>query len=165
MVLLPLFWLAYYSLTDRNGALTIAQGYLMKKEFSSLFLIPELNNLIFTDASANFNIADQKITTDNLTLKSDGANLNGKGWVNFDHTLHFELNPEFNPDKIIQSGSLKKGASALFASAAGKYLTITIEGTIDKPKVHTIKKPSEIIKKTGEIIKENVGQILQGIFQ
>ena len=42
---------------------------------------------------------------------------------------------------------------------------IDIDGTIDKPNVHTIKKPGEIIKRTGQIIGQNVGQILQGIFQ
>ncbi len=148
-----------------NGALNISQGYLMEKNFSSLFLIPELSNLIFTDASANFTIENQKISTQDFALKSEGATLNGKGWIGFNHKLQFVLTPEFNADKIIQSDSFKKGPSALIASAAGQYLTITVDGTIDKPVVHTIKKPMELIKKTGEIIKDNVGQILEGIFQ
>ena len=148
-----------------NGALNISQGYLMKKEFSSLFLISELNNLIFTDATANFDIANQKISTENFALQSEGAILHGKGWVGFDHKLKFELHPEFNTNAIAQSGSLKKGASAIIALAAGKYLTINIDGTLEKPGIHIIKKPTELIKKTGEILKENVGQILEGIFQ
>lgn len=148
-----------------NAALNISQGYLMKKEFSSLFMIPELSNLIFTDATGNFTIADQKVSTQNFTLKSQGANLNGVGWVGFDHKLQFELHPEFDTETIAQSDSLRKGPSALIALAAGKYLTITIDGTLEKPVIHTIKKPTELIKKTGEILKDNVGQILQGFFQ
>ncbi len=148
-----------------NGALNISQGYLMKKEYTSLFLISELNNLIFTDATANFDIANQKVTTENFTLKSEGATLNGNGWVGFDHRLQFELHPEFNSNAIAQSGSLKKGPSAIIALAASKYLTINIDGTLEKPGIHTIKKPTELIKKTGEILKDNVGQILEGIFQ
>jgi len=148
-----------------NGAFNISQGYLMEKKFSSLFLIPELSNLTFTEASANYTIENQKVSTENFALTSQGAVLHGKGWVDFNHQLQFELHPEFNADAISQSNSLRSGPSALIASAAGEYLTINIDGTIDKPQVHTIKKPSEILKKTGQIIKDNVGQILQGIFQ
>ncbi|MBF0490539.1 MAG: hypothetical protein HQL15_07970 [Candidatus Omnitrophica bacterium] len=147
-----------------NGSLNISQGYLMKKEFSSIFMLPALSNLIFTDATANFTIADQKVSTENFALKSEGAVLNGKGWVGFDHKIQFEMHPEFNADTIAQSDSMRKGPSAIIALAAGTYLTITIDGTIDKPQVHTIKKPTEIIKKTGEILKNNVGQILQSFF-
>ncbi len=148
-----------------SGSLNVAQGYLMKKEFSSIFLIAELSNLIFTDATANFDIANQKVSTENFALKSEGAILHGKGSIGFDKKIQAELSPEFNTDKIIRSGSIKKGPSALIALAADKYLTFTIDGTIDKPIIHTIKRPSALIKKTGEIITENVGQILQGIFQ
>ncbi len=148
-----------------NGSLNISQGYLMKKEFSSLFVISELSNLIFTDATANFEIANQEVSTDNFMLKSEGAILNGKGTIGFNHKIQFELHPEFNTEAISQSDSFKKGPSALIASVAGKYLTINISGTLDKPQIHTIKHPTEFIKKTGEIITENVGQILQGIFQ
>ncbi|MBI3601455.1 MAG: DUF748 domain-containing protein [Candidatus Omnitrophica bacterium] len=148
-----------------KGAFNIAQGYLMKKELSSLFIIPELSNFIFTDASANFTVGDQKVATDNFVLKSEGADLNGKGWVDFDHHLNFELSPQFNSDKIAESLSFKKGPSALIASAVDKYLTIHIGGTLEKPLVRTVKKPSEIIKKTGQMIKENVKEILKGIFQ
>ena len=128
-------------------------------------MIPELSNLTFTDATANFDIADQQVSTDNFMLKSEGAILNGKGTIGFNHKIQFELHPEFNTEAISQSESFKKGPSALIASVAGKYLTITINGTLDKPQIHTLKKPTELLKKTGEIIKDNVGQILQGIFQ
>jgi hypothetical protein len=148
-----------------EGALNISQGYLMKKEFSSLFMIPELSNLIFTEATGNFTIADQKVSTQNFVLKSEGANLNGVGWIGFNQQIQFELHPEFNTATIAQSDSFRKGPSALIALAAGKYLTFTIDGTLSKPVVHTIKKPTELIKKTGEILKDNVGQILQGFFQ
>lgn len=148
-----------------KGSLNVSQGYLMKKEFSSLFVIPELSNLVFTDATANFTIEDQLVSTDNFALKSAGAVLNGKGTIGFDQRINFELHPEFNAEAIAQSESMRKGPSALIASAAGKYLTFTISGTLQKPEIRTIKRPSELIKKTGEIITENVGQILQGIFQ
>jgi len=148
-----------------KGSLNVSQGYLMKKEFSSLFMIPELSNLVFTEASANFDIADQQVSTENFALKSEGAILNGKGTIGFDQRINFELHPEFNVDAIAQSESMRKGPSALIASAAGKYLTFTVTGTLAKPQIRTIKRPGELIKKTGEILKDNVGQILQGIFQ
>ncbi len=148
-----------------NGALNVSQGYLMEKKFSSIFMIPALNNLIFTDATANFTIADQKVSTENFALKSQGATLNGKGYIAFDQKLQFELHPEFNTDTISQSDSMRKGTSALIALAAGTYLTIDVTGTLEKPQVQIIKKPTELLKKTGELIKDNVGQILQGLFQ
>ncbi len=147
-----------------KGAFSINDGYLMKKEFNSLFIIPELSHLTFTDANANFVIENQKVTTDNFTLKSSATDLVGKGSVGFNQELNFELNPEFHADTIAESTSARRGTTAIIA-AADRYLTIYVEGTVAAPKVRMIKKPQEIIKKTGEIIKDNAVEILKGIFQ
>ena len=51
--------------------------------------IDEFENIIITDASANFAIKDEKIWTDDLSLKARQVEFFGRGWVDFNQENQF----------------------------------------------------------------------------
>ncbi|MBI4309986.1 MAG: hypothetical protein HY591_06610, partial [Candidatus Omnitrophica bacterium] len=72
-----------------KGSLAVREGFLTEfKLFKGLFGILNevlrLGQVMVTDVEGNFIIENQKITTDNLRLKSPSIVLLTEGWVNFD---------------------------------------------------------------------------------
>ena len=126
----------------------------------SALLIPEYENIIFTDGLMNFEIKDSKILTKDLLLKSKEVELVGNGWADFNSNIDLLITPEFKELAILQSKSLKKGPTAILAQAEG-YVNIKITGTLDNPQYKVTTSPTRVIKKaTGALVEG-----LQGIFE
>jgi len=154
-----------------EGSLNITEGSLWQwnalKGISGIFLIPEFKNMVFTEAEGNFKIHDQKFHTDNARMTSKTTTLNGKGWIDFNQNLNFNITPNFSKISIFQSDSLKKGPTSILTQTNG-YLNIKLTGTLGNPKINVEKFPIKIIEETiggtAGTLKEVIGNIIDEIF-
>ena len=152
-----------------GGTLSVSQGVIWK--FNLLqgiwrtLLIPEFEDIVFTSATADFEIKDKRIRTQNLFMTGKMADLNGQGWVDFDKNIRLTISPKFKETEILRSKTyLKKGPSSLLSQADG-YLTIKVSGTLDSPSYEVVTMPSRIIEKTTDFLFEGVKGIFDEIFK
>ena len=149
-----------------NGAVSV-QGHLW--EFNLLqgiwkiLLIPEFQDIVFTETKANFNMNNGRIYTDDLELKSTNVSLLGKGWIDLDKNLNFDISPQFSEAAIIQSPYLRKGPTAILTQ--GGYLSIKLSGSLDNPKFALNTSPRKILEKATGTILEGMQGILEDILQ
>ena len=153
------------------GSFSVSEGYLWQWNIldgiSSILLIPEFKSLAFTEARGNFLIGDQKITTNNTQMIGNMATLTGKGWIDFNKNLNFDIKPNFSELAILQSNSIKKRPTSIFTQTDG-YINIKLTGTLDNPHFSVKKFPLKIIEETiggtAGTIKEIIGSIVDEIF-
>jgi hypothetical protein len=141
-----------------SAAVKIVNGYLWELEILSRVLTIlsstfQGGDVIITDADATFKIADQKVTTDNLTLRSATVTLVGEGWVDLDHKIEMNFSPRIEPRT---SAGAVNPLEAINPTAG--IVNIRVFNTLEDPKFeHNISAP-QIIKKT---LQNTVGSILQ----
>jgi hypothetical protein len=148
-----------------DGAVTIADGYLgqwglLKGVLGVLLILDEFKTVYVTDANATFIINNRRITTDTAQFNSKVATLLGKGWVDFDKNINFEVSPSLSQIALEQANSVKTGATAFISQAVNVQCT----GTLTEPNCSLEKSPLKILEKTTDILKEGVQGILQEIF-
>ena len=151
-----------------QGSLSILNGQLWTLSFlkgiGKLLFIPEMENVVFTQGKADFTIKDNRLSTENLLLKSKQMELRGKGWIDTDKNISWDIVPKLYETEILQSDSLKKIPTALISQTDG-YINIKIRGTVDNP-VRTVENfPSKLLKKTAEGLLEGVQGIFEEILQ
>ena len=150
-----------------RGSLDISDGYLWKWDIlegiSRILFIPEFQSLAFTKGHADFKIRDQRFYSDNADLAGEKAVFRGKGWLDFDGNLNFNVSPIFSKSAIAASESMKRGPTSILTQTDG-YLNIKLTGTLQKPVYRLEKNPGKIIKETigetGNTIKELIGGIV-----
>ncbi len=166
-----------------NGAIILREGHLWEfnllKGLWGALLIPEFENIIFTEASANFVIEDRRATTHNISLKSRPIDVLGEGWIDFDKNIAFTVTPDIKMSEITKSDSAKKAPTAILAQVIGGTV-IKVSGTLSDPKFEKIIHPGKVIERITdsigtatdtiideipEIFKEGVKDILEEIFQ
>jgi len=81
---------------EAKGSLAIREGFLTEfKIFKGLLDVLNealrLGQLMITDVEGNFQVKNQKITTDNLRMKSPTIVLLGQGWVDFDQNCDLTI--------------------------------------------------------------------------
>ncbi len=150
------------SLRIENGRiwqLSILNGLL------SALLIPELETIVFTDVSADFNIAQEHLSTKNLFLKSNPLELTALGWLGLDQDFDMTVTPKIKEIAILKSDSIKKGPTSIIAGLAEQE--IRVYGTISNPKykIKTEHLPKKILEKTGEILMESVQDVIGEFFK
>ncbi|HQP10331.1 MAG TPA: AsmA-like C-terminal region-containing protein, partial [Candidatus Omnitrophota bacterium] len=154
-----------------QGSVNIANGHLwhwsVLSGITKALLIPEFEHSVFTEARGDFTVGDGKISSNNLRMASQYVTLNGKGWIDFDTNLNFDIKPEFSELAILQSDSLKKGPTSIITQT-DNYLNIKISGTLAHPHHWVEKSPMKIIegtiKDTTGTIKEVIGGVVGEIF-
>jgi len=75
------------------------------------------------------------------------ATLDGKGWIDFDKNLNFDIKPKFSELAILQSDSIKKKPTSILTQTDG-YINIKLTGTLDNPHFSIEKFPLKIIEET-----------------
>ncbi|MEI8011960.1 MAG: AsmA family protein [Candidatus Omnitrophota bacterium] len=139
-----------------NASIKISQGYLwaldiLSNVLSILSSSFQGGDMIVTDASADFKIIDQKVMTNNLSLKSATVTLAGEGWVDFDQNIDLNISPSLTPNV--------GGATVpAIINPTADIVNIRVCNTLTAPKFeHNITAPA-IIKKT---LENTVGNILK----
>ncbi|GEM_PF-3340572 len=147
-----------------QGSLAIHEGNLYQwkilEGILSLVMIEEFKDVVFTDGQASFMIRNKKILTEDAEVISQPITLHGKGWLDFDQNLHFNVTPQFSEIAILKSPSLKKGTTSLL----GGIIAIEVMGTIDNPKSRPILSPMKAIKNTTEYLMEGLKGIFDEVF-
>ncbi len=147
-----------------RGTLAVADGNLWQlnllEGLGVLLFIPEFSKISFTGVEGTFTVAEQKVSTENLTLNSEEVGVVAKGWVDFVGKLNFNIAAHFSEKAIAESSSIKKGFTAILTQA-NNYLSIKLSGTLKDPRYTIIPLPVTILEETGNIIREG----LQNIFQ
>lgn len=151
-----------------QGSVLIQDGQIWKsnliKGLWSALLIPEYENIIFTEGLMNFEVKERKVFTRDLLLKSPEVELVGTGWADFDRNIDLMITPEFKELTILKSKSLKKGPTALLTQAEG-YLNIKISGTLEKPEYKVTTTPTRVIQKATGVLVEGLQGLFEEIFQ
>lgn len=150
-----------------EGLLEIVDGYLWQwhilEGIAAAILIPEFKNVVFTEARGGFTIRGRRLYSTNAQLRSDTVTLDGKGWIDANKNLDFNIIPSFSELAILKSGSFKKGPTAFLTQTDG-YLSIRLTGTLDFPRYKVDTFPLKVIGETTNILKEGVRTILKEIF-
>jgi len=151
-----------------TGSFVVAEGHLWSINFlesiGKLLFIPEFANSVYTDARADLTISDRKVSTSNLLMEGQLADLHGKGWIDFDKNIKFNIIPAFKQTEIFRSESFKKGPTAFLSQAEG-YINIKIDGTLSKPRYGVDTLPTKVLEKTTGAIWGGVQSILDELIQ
>jgi uncharacterized protein involved in outer membrane biogenesis len=146
-----------------SGWLSIRDGYLWEtpllNRLASFLDIPELKDVVFKEAFANFQIQNSRIVTQDFTLLSDQVAMIATGALGFDSGLDFLIQTQFSEDfykTLVDKGSI----APIFLETIAKYaLSVKLTGTLAEPKFKL--KPIAF----EEILKEGIFKGLEKIFQ
>jgi len=120
-----------------SGDINVSEGKLWQlnlfKGLGSLLFVRDFTNIIFTKGSCKFKVEDKLISTDNLVLRSDITDLDGKVKIGFDSTIDAYLNVHILNESVPLSGTFKDVATAIIGRA-GRFGVIKITGTLKEPK-------------------------------
>ncbi len=147
-----------------QGTLTIHEGNLYQLKILQgildLLTIEEIKDVVFTDAEASFVIKNKKVISGDTKMISQPIVLDGKGWIDFDKNLHFDVTPTLSEIAILRSESGNKGATSL----VGKIISVEVSGTVDQPVCRPKVSPMRAIKNAAGYIMEGIGGILEEAF-
>lgn len=119
-----------------SGKVLINQGRLWQlnlfKGMGELLFTKDFANVVFDEAYCEFFVKDKLIFSDNILLKSNLVNLSGNAKIGFDSSLEASINVEMGDEFAPETGTFKDITTALVGQA-GKFATITLSGTLQKP--------------------------------
>lgn len=100
---------------------------------ASALMIPNLKQIIFTDAYGAFHIKNSKIETQNFKLVASALELNAKGRIGFDESIDTVIKIKFKKELIDSSSGLSKLSSLILESAGWFLGNLRISGTLKEP--------------------------------
>lgn len=136
-----------------EGTIDISNGYLGQ-------LIPQLEEVIYTSAHADFTVRDKKFITENGKIMSSSMDLNAKGWIDFSKNINFDIEPGLHRGYQPDNDTINIDPT----SALTRMVHIKLTGTLDHPVKQVNASPKKIIEGTTGVIKEGIGTILEEIF-
>ncbi|MFH1858573.1 MAG: AsmA-like C-terminal domain-containing protein [Candidatus Omnitrophota bacterium] len=103
--------------------------------------------LVFNEGYAHFNVKNNTISTNNLTLKGDRASLYGQGTLGFDQSLDFHIWMQFtDPAILVRSGELSRLKNILIDETGMLSGEVRVTGTLKTPKYHYTPLPFNRLK-------------------
>ena len=141
-----------------TASIKIANGYLwsleiLSKVLSILSSTFQGGDVIITDADGTFKIADQKIMTEDMTLRSSTVTLVAEGWIDLDQNIDFNIRPRIEPRT--SDGTINPLTAI---NPTDGLVNIRVYNTLTAPKFeHNISAP-QVIKKT---LQNTVGTLLK----
>ena len=131
------------------GKIQIENGKLWElnlfKGLGKLLFSKDFTDIVFSDGYCEFFIKDKAIFTDKLMLKSSLVNLEGSGKIGFDSALDCSLNVQMSDELAPAAGSVKDIAAAIMGQA-GRFATIKLSGTLQKPEYQYRFTPVDVLK-------------------
>jgi hypothetical protein len=131
------------------GKIQIENGKLWElnlfKGLGKLLFRKDFTDIVFSDGYCEFFIKDKAIFTDKLMLKSSLVNLEGRGKIGFDSALDVSLNVQMSDELVPETGSVKDIAAAIMGQA-GRFATIKLSGTLQKPEYQHHFTPVDVLK-------------------
>ena len=138
-----------------SGDIVISKGKLWQlnlfKGMGKLLFVRDFNNIVFKDGSCSFRVGDNSISTDNLILKSDITDLDGKVKIGFDSSINARLNVHILSESVPLTGTFKDIATAIIGQA-GRFGVIKITGTLKEPKHSFAPAVGDLLKGLTDVI-------------
>jgi len=120
-----------------------------------LIFTSDYENIPINQVGADFKIQDERVATENLFLQSPVFAVSGKGWVDFNHQLDFNINTEFESQLPTGSETYQQKISNLLTQF-GSVLNIKITGSLNNPKYTPVPAPGRILEKGIQLFLEGV---------
>jgi hypothetical protein len=140
------------------GKVSITDGKLWElnlfQGLGKVLFARDFANIIFSEGACNFSVENKMISTDNLRLKSNMANLAGPVRIGFDGSLAATLDVEVLSDLVPLSGTLKDITTAIVGEA-GSFGVIRLSGTLKEPKYKFQPAVTNLIKGLKNILMGN----------
>lgn len=131
------------------GKINIKEGRLWElnlfKGFGTLIFVKNLELIVFHDGSCDFTIANKTISTRNLDLKSDIAEIRGRADIGLDGSVDASLDVNVIDEAVPLTGTFKDITTAIIGQA-GRFGVIRITGTLQDPKFKFMPAVVDIIK-------------------
>lgn len=131
------------------GKIQIENGKLWElnlfKGLGKLLFSKDFTDIVFSDGYCEFFIKDKAIFTDKLILKSSLVNLEGRGKIGFDGALDASLNVQMSGELAPATGGVKDITAAIMGQA-GRFATIKLSGTLQKPEYQHRFTPVDVLK-------------------
>ena len=144
---------------EGDGTVLIHDGNIWQlnllKGLGKIIFTSDFENIPIQEVSADFNIKNQKASTENLVLKSPVFTVSGKGWVNFENQLDFNVNAQFAERLPSDAGSYQEKITSL-GTQLGSILNIRITGALSDPKFTAVPAPGRIIEKGLKLFLDGV---------
>jgi len=138
-----------------SGEIVISEGKLWElnlfKGMGKLLFVRDFTSIVFKEGSCSFFVGDKSVSTENLVLKSDIADLDGKVKIGFDSTINARLNVHILSDSVPLTGTFKDVATAIIGTAE-RFGVIKITGTIKEPKHSFEPAVGDILKSLTNVI-------------
>lgn len=138
-----------------TGKIFISEGKLWQlnlfKGLGSLIFAKDFANIVFSEGSCDILIKERFISSDNIILKSNIADMGGSARIGFDSSLDASLNVKILDEMAPLSGSFKDLTTAIMGQA-GRFGMIKISGTLKEPKYKFKPAVVDIIKGLKNII-------------
>ena len=155
--------LADWKAIEGDGTVLIHDGNIWQlnlfKGLGKIIFTSDFENIPIQEVSANFNIQNQKVSTENLAIKSPVFTILGKGWVDFENQLNFNLSAQFQERLPSGTESYQEKVSFL-AAQFGSILNIKITGALNDPKFTAVPAPGKILEKGIKLLFEGVKDAL-----
>ncbi|MDO8749517.1 MAG: DUF748 domain-containing protein [Candidatus Omnitrophota bacterium] len=148
-----------FSKLSGSGKILIKDGRLWQLNFfkgiGEILFTKDFANVVFNEGYCEFFIKDQFLFTDNLRLKSNIVDLEGKGKVGFDGTLDAAINAQVSEGLTPETGTLKDFTTALIGQA-GRFGVIKLSGTIQEPKYKFQAAVTDVMKGLKDFVIGNI---------
>ena len=148
-----------FSKLSGSGKVLIKDGRLWQLNFfkgiGEILFTNDFANVVFNEGYCEFFIKDQFLFTDNLRLRSNIVDLEGKGKVGFDGTLDAAINTQVSESLTPETGTLKDFTTALIGQA-GRFGVIKLSGTIQEPKYKFQAAVTDVMKGLKDFVIGNI---------
>src|SRR3989339_64759 len=148
-----------FSKLSGSGKVLIKDGRLWQLNFfkgiGEILFTKDFANVVFNEGYCEFFIKDQFLFTDNLRLRSNIVDLEGKGKVGFDGTLDAAINTQVSESLTPETGTLKDFTTALIGQA-GRFGVIKLSGTIQEPKYKFQAAVTDVMKGLKDFVIGNI---------
>lgn len=142
-----------------GGKILIKDGKLWQLNFfkgiGEILFTKDFANVVFNEGYCEFFIRDQFLFTDNLKLRSNIVDLEGKGKVGFDGTLDAAINTQVSEGLAPETGTIKDFTTALIGQA-GRFGVIKLSGTIQEPKYKFQAAVTDVMKGLKDFVIGNI---------
>ncbi|MEK6568262.1 MAG: AsmA-like C-terminal region-containing protein, partial [Candidatus Omnitrophota bacterium] len=148
-----------FSKLSGSGKVLIKEGRLWQLNFfkgiGEILFTKDFANVVFNEGYCEFFIKDQFLFTDNLRLRSNIVDLEGKGKVGFDGTLDAAINTQVSEGLTPETGTMKDFTTALLGQA-GRFGVIKLSGTIQEPKYKFQATVTDVMKGLKDFVIGNI---------
>ena len=148
---------SWNDLSKLNGAGTIfiTEGKLWQlnlfKGLGAFLFDRDFSSIVLNEASCSFSIQDKYISSNNLKMKSNIAELEGVAKIGFDSSVDAALNVKILDEMVPLKGTFRDVTTAIVGQA-GRFGVIKISGTLKEPKYKFQTAVVDIIKGLKDVI-------------